>query len=156
MQPKIKTGGASCAANQMDLLSLCADWKEQDMVPNLSSEQPNDKQFIEQLEVFLAKLVYDDEFSGVVLFAKHDQPLFKKAYGLANKSFEVPNKVDTKFNIASIGKMFTEVAVAQLAEKGKLSFEDPVSKYLSSAWLKPKISEKNPGSASLDPHLRLG
>ena len=112
------------------------------MGPNLSSHHPNDRQFIEQLETFLGKLVYDDEFSGVILFAKDGQPLFKKAYGLANKSFEVPNQVDTKFNIASMGKMFTGVAVAQLAEQGKLSFEDPVSKYLSSAWLKQEITEK--------------
>lgn len=41
-----------------------------------------------------------------------------------------------------MGKMFTGIAVAQLAEQGTLSFEDPVTKYLSSDWIKPEIGDK--------------
>jgi CubicO group peptidase (beta-lactamase class C family) len=42
----------------------------------------------------------------------------------------VPNRVDTRFNLGSMNKMFTAVAIAQLVERGKLSFDDPVSRYL--------------------------
>lgn len=81
-------------------------------------------------DAFINALVAEDKFSGAVLVAKDGKALFKKAYGLASKEFGVPNKVDTKFNLASMTKMFTGVAVGQLAEKGKLSFNDTVSKHL--------------------------
>lgn len=83
-----------------------------------------------ELETYLDNLSAEDKFSGAVLVAKDGVPIFKKAYGLANKSANVPNNTETKFNIASNNKMFTSVAVAQLAERGKLSFDDKISKYL--------------------------
>jgi len=65
-----------------------------------------------------------------VLIAREGKPIFKKAYGSANKSSNTPNNVDTKFNLGSIDKSFTGVAIAQLVQQGKLSFNDPISKYL--------------------------
>src|ERR1041385_8426676 len=46
------------------------------------------------------------------------------------KAYNAPNRIDTKFNLGSMNKMFTAVAVAQLVEQGKLSFEDTVGKIL--------------------------
>ncbi|HEU4794031.1 MAG TPA: serine hydrolase domain-containing protein [Pyrinomonadaceae bacterium] len=79
---------------------------------------------------FLERAAAADEFSGAVLVARNDQVVFSKAYGLANKDTKTPNAIDTKFNIGSMSKMFTAVAVAQLAERGKLSFTDTVGKLL--------------------------
>src|SRR5215207_1573853 len=79
---------------------------------------------------FIKGLVAEDNFSGAVLIAKDGRSTFKHAYGLANKEFNVPNRVDTKFNVASMGKMFTGVAVARLAERGKLSFDDSIITHL--------------------------
>jgi CubicO group peptidase (beta-lactamase class C family) len=90
----------------------------------------------------MAKLAEDDAFAGAVLIAKDGEPLFKKAYGLASKSYQVPNQLDTKFNIASMGKMITGVAIAQLVEQGRLSFEDPLDRYLPEDWLRADVSEK--------------
>jgi CubicO group peptidase (beta-lactamase class C family) len=81
-------------------------------------------------EAFLNQQVAEDKLSGVILIAKDGKPIFKKAYGLADKSANTPNKTDTKFNLGSMNKMFTAVSIAQLAEKGKLSFDDKVGKYL--------------------------
>jgi len=76
---------------------------------------------------FLEKLVVD-LFSGAVLIALNGVPIFKKAYGLANKSFNVPNQIDTKFNLGSMNKMFT--ALPSRSRAGKLAFSDLISKHL--------------------------
>jgi CubicO group peptidase (beta-lactamase class C family) len=65
-----------------------------------------------------------------VLIAKNGKPILERAYGLASKGFNIPNRTDTKFNLASMNKMFTAVAIAQLAEQGKLSFDDTILKHL--------------------------
>ena len=90
----------------------------------------SDQEIVTKLEEFLGKEASADRFSGAVLFAREGTPLFSKAYGLANKANGVPNRVDTKFNLGSMNKMFTAVAIAQLAEAGKLSFTDPLVKHL--------------------------
>lgn len=84
----------------------------------------------EELRVFVDKLAKADVFSGTVLLAREGKPIFKGAFGLASKDFNAPNKIDTKFNLGSMNKMFTAVAIAQLVEKGKLSFDDPLSTFL--------------------------
>lgn len=89
-----------------------------------------DHEVAAELESFLKRLGDADRFSGAVLLAKDGKPFFKAAYGLASRAWNAPNRTDTKFNLGSMNKMFTAVAVAQLAEQGKLSFQDPVGKHL--------------------------
>lgn len=90
----------------------------------------NDDQIVQALDSYLDKIVADDKFSGVVLLAKEGKPIFHKAYGQASIRFQVPNKLDTKFNLGSMNKMLTSISICQLAEQGKLSFDDPIIKYL--------------------------
>jgi CubicO group peptidase (beta-lactamase class C family) len=87
-------------------------------------------QLVDTLDKHLSQAVAADEFSGTVLVAKKESPLFHKAYGLASKEYNVPNRVDTKFNLGSINKIFTQIAIGQLAEQGKLSFDDKLGKHL--------------------------
>src|SRR5262249_34676086 len=70
------------------------------------------------------------EFSGVALIAKDGKPFFHEAVGLAERDFAVLNRPDTKFNLGSINKAFTQVAIAQLAEQGKLAFSDTIRNHL--------------------------
>ena len=88
------------------------------------------KSWVRQLDTFLQKQVAADKFSGCVLIAQDETPIFRKAYGFASRRFEIPNQIDTKFNLGSINKIFTKVAVMQLAEQGKLSLGDYISKHL--------------------------
>jgi CubicO group peptidase (beta-lactamase class C family) len=90
----------------------------------------SEKEIAEQLDAHLKKLVGADVFSGAVLLARGDRVLFEKAFGEANKDFKAPNNLNTKFNLGSMNKMFTAVAVAQLVEAGKLSFDDSLSKFM--------------------------
>jgi len=85
---------------------------------------------IKALEAFLDQLVAADAFSGTVLVAREGTLLYQRAYRMAEKNFNVPAQIDTKFNLGSMNKMFTAVAIAQLAEQGKVSFHHPISTYL--------------------------
>jgi CubicO group peptidase (beta-lactamase class C family) len=85
---------------------------------------------LKELESLLDKATAADAFSGAVLVARNGVPVFKKAYGMANREQRVANRTDTKFNLGSMNKMFTSVAIAQLAERGKLSFDDTIARHL--------------------------
>ena len=98
--------------------------------PAAEAKKLSAREITAELEAFSKKLADADVFSGAVLLAKDGQVLYKGAFGMANKDFNVPNRVDTKFNLGSMNKMFTGVAIAQLVEKGKLSYDDPLSKFI--------------------------
>lgn len=85
---------------------------------------------VERARVHLAALARNDDLSGVVLIARNGKPLYVHAYGYANLADHLPNRVDTKFNMASMGKMFTAVAIMQLVEAGKISLQAKVGRYL--------------------------
>ncbi len=95
----------------------------------------------EKLGAFVDRLAARDAFSGTVLLAKDGKVLMTRAVGLANRDFDVPVTLDTKFNLGSMNKMLTAVACMQLVEQGKLSLEDPISKYLGDEWL-PKVDKR--------------
>jgi CubicO group peptidase (beta-lactamase class C family) len=95
-----------------------------------AAKKLDDKEIARELEAFVKKLAAADLFSGTVLLARNGVVVYKGAYGIANKDFNAPNRIDTKFNLGSMNKMFTSVAIAQLVEKGKLSFDDPLSKFI--------------------------
>ena len=76
------------------------------------------------------KTAAEDRFSGSVLISRGERVIYQGAYGLAEKSFGVPNRVDTKFNLGSMNKMFTSIAIAQLVAARKLSFQDKLAKVL--------------------------
>ncbi|HEX8635893.1 MAG TPA: serine hydrolase domain-containing protein [Pyrinomonadaceae bacterium] len=95
-----------------------------------AAKKLTDAERAREIEVYMQKLAEADAFSGAVLLAKDGKVLFERAYGEASKDFRVANRTDTKFNLGSMNKMFTAVAIAQLVERGKLSFEDPLAKFL--------------------------
>src|SRR2546428_51621 len=85
---------------------------------------------ITSLQELVDRAAGDGKFSGVVMLAKDGQPQFARAYGFADAAKTVKNRVDTKFNLGSINKVFTQVAIGQLAAAGKLSLDDTVRKHL--------------------------
>lgn len=83
-----------------------------------------ESRIIQDLSLYLDRLSAEDQFSGVVLLAKDGESLFEQAYGYANHAFNAANNLETKFNMASVGKMFTAVAIMQLVQEGQLSLDD--------------------------------
>ncbi len=84
----------------------------------------------EVLDRQLKKLTADDEFSGVVLLARQGKPIFHRAYGYANRETGQLNTVETRFDIGSITKLITRIAIAQLAQAGELDLTATVSSVL--------------------------
>jgi D-alanyl-D-alanine carboxypeptidase len=82
------------------------------------------------IERNVARRAAQDRFSGVVLVACGEHVLLHQAYGLADKNHSVANRLDTKFNLGSMPKMFTSVAIAQLVAAGKLSYTDTLADVL--------------------------
>ena len=81
------------------------------------------------LDAYLAEL-NDDNFSGAILVAKDFVPIATRATGFADRARGAPNATITPFNIVSVTKVFTAVAIGQLVDAGKVSLDDPLAKYL--------------------------
>lgn len=83
-----------------------------------------------------------DMFSGNVLIAHKGKVIYQNSAGFADWENGQPFNDSVKFNIGSIGKDFTQVLIAQLAQEGKLAIDDKLSKYpaLLPADLSNKIS----------------
>lgn len=75
------------------------------------------------------KLHRKKKFNGVVLVAHKGRILYQGAMGFAGPDRR-PLKIDSVFNLASVSKQFTALAILMLAEKGRLGMDDPVSKHL--------------------------
>ena len=81
------------------------------------------------LDRYFSQLAAEDVFSGVALVAKGDTTVFQKAYGFADRANKVPNTPATRFNIGSINKTFTQLAVRQLVAQGKLALDDTLGRF---------------------------
>lgn len=70
-------------------------------------------------------------FSGNILIAREGKVVYQNSFGMANQNFGVKNAIETKFQIASISKMFTVVAILKLEEEGKLKITDKLEQFVS-------------------------
>ena len=115
--------------------------------PAGSQRKLRERELVREIKSFTDKLAAVDAFSGTLLVAKDGKPIYKMVHGMASKAYNVPNRIDTKLNLASIGKTFTAVAILQLVEQGKLSLTDTVGKIL------PEYSNKQVATRVTIHHL---
>lgn len=78
----------------------------------------------------LDRLVHTDDFSGCLTVEDRGEIVFNECRGLAERNFGVKVDQHTRFHIGSIDKMFTAVAIAQLVEDGKLTWDTTLAKAL--------------------------
>ena len=97
------------------------------LIPVMVSAQKN---YSDQLDKYALAHMNVKGFSGAVLVMQHDKVLLKKAYGLADREWNVPNTTETIFLIASLTKQFTAACIMQLVEQGKLNLTDKLSKFI--------------------------
>ncbi len=94
-------------------------------------KQLSESELVAALQTKLQQDADAGQFSGAVLLAKNGKPIFEHAYGMADRERKLPNTLDTRFRIGSMNKMFTAVAVLQLAQAGKLKLDAPFGTYLT-------------------------
>ena len=70
------------------------------------------------------------EFNGTILVMQKGKAIYKKSIGMADREWNVPNTAETKFRIGSVTKQFAAACILLLAEQGKLSVDDQLSKYI--------------------------
>jgi D-alanyl-D-alanine carboxypeptidase len=88
-----------------------------------------DQAFTEAANEAMDRAAREDGFSGVILVARGDRVLLRRAAGLADREKNIPNTPETRFPLASVTKQFTAAAIMLLVEDGKISLDDPISKY---------------------------
>ena len=108
-------------------------------------------QDVARMDEVVQSYVSNGQFAGSVLVARGGDVLFSKAYGLANREWDVPNTPNTKFRIGSVTKQFTAAAILLLQERGKLKIDDPVKTHLADA---PEAWDESRDLPSVDAHVR--
>ena len=82
------------------------------------------------LDGYMLGLTDAQKFSGVMLVAHDGRIVFHKAYGMLDENSEAPALPDSRYNLASLGKMFTSVAILQQIAAGRLSLDTSVGEVL--------------------------
>ncbi len=81
----------------------------------------------------LTRFLEEARFGGVVELRRGDETLFAEAHGLASPRWGTPNTMDTRFDVASISKLFTSVATLQLVGRGLLDLDTSIYEYVDLA-----------------------
>ena len=109
---------------------------------NVTLPRMTEEEALKAIKRRIDELVRQEErFSGSVLIARQGKAVFSDVRGMQDREKKVPNRLDTKYNLGSMNKMFTAVAVAQLARHGKLKFTDPVGKHIPD-YPNPDVAKK--------------
>lgn len=99
-------------------------------------------ELVKETKQTVDRLSQQDVFSGAILVAKGSDILYQDARGEASKRFHIMNNLDTKFNLGSMNKMFTSVAILQLVENKLINLKDPIGNYVDESWLPSEITAK--------------
>jgi CubicO group peptidase (beta-lactamase class C family) len=110
-------------------LALCLLFVAQ--VSAQTAASPPAQEIAGKVEEYINAAMRVNRFSGAVLLARDGKPIVSRGYGMANIEHGVANTSQTVFRLGSVTKQFTGMAIVLLQERGKLSVNDPICKYLS-------------------------
>jgi CubicO group peptidase (beta-lactamase class C family) len=89
----------------------------------------SETELVRRLTSSIDSLAKAGAFSGVAVLAKNGVPVFPRAYGMADREHGVANNLETAFNLGSINKVFTQIAILQLSAAGKLNLDSTLAVY---------------------------
>jgi CubicO group peptidase (beta-lactamase class C family) len=84
----------------------------------------------DSLTRYFLELEAKDKYSGVVLITRRDEEIYSAAFGYASRTWKIRNTMHTRFDTASLTKLFTTVAILQLIDEKLLTFETSAVEYL--------------------------
>jgi CubicO group peptidase (beta-lactamase class C family) len=84
----------------------------------------------ERISDLFNKYACEEDFSGAGLVKAGERIIYQGAHGFAHKGFCIKNTMNTRFDTASVTKLFTACAVLQLVENGCILLNDSVTKYI--------------------------
>jgi CubicO group peptidase (beta-lactamase class C family) len=87
----------------------------------------------QRMDQIVQSYVDGKQFMGTVLVAQGERIILDKGYGYANLEWQIPDAPEAKFRLGSVTKQFTAASILLLEERGKLSTDDLVKKYLPDA-----------------------
>ena len=95
------------------------------------------KMDVKRLEEFIRTRMYETRMPALAISLSSDEITYASGFGLADISRGRPATPQTAFGIASLTKSFTALATVQLAEKGRLSLHDPITKFFDVSLREP-------------------
>lgn len=113
-----------------NLFVLSARDPDREKADAFSPGKLDDDAIVSQVQRRIDALGKEDRFSGAVLLAKGDRVLLREARGQADQARFLPNETTTRFNVASIGKMWTAVVLLRLVEEGKVKLDDTLAQWV--------------------------
>jgi CubicO group peptidase (beta-lactamase class C family) len=91
---------------------------------------PADAEAVAAAEAYLAKTFPADKPGAAVAMCRMGRPLLLAGYGSADLAKKTPITPDSVFDLASVSKQFTAMAVMILAERGKLNYDDELRRWV--------------------------
>jgi D-alanyl-D-alanine carboxypeptidase len=79
------------------------------------------------IDAYLTPYVSTNNFAGVVRVEENGKVVFQKAYGFAHRESNLPNRISTRFHVASMSMQFTAAAILRLADRGAIGLDSPIS-----------------------------
>jgi CubicO group peptidase (beta-lactamase class C family) len=95
-------------------------------MPLINNGQTN---YSSELDKYMNAQVKELEFSGNVLIVQKGKTIYKKAFGLADREWNIKNTIETKFKIGSITKQFAAASILQLVQAGNINLDDKIGTY---------------------------
>ncbi len=96
----------------------------------LNSTKVFSQKFEFKVDSLLTSKYQSDAPGATFLIAEKGNIIYQKAFGLSNLELKTPMKINQVFELGSITKQFTAIAILMLAEKGKLHLSDTLDKYI--------------------------
>ncbi|PTT38058.1 hypothetical protein DBR28_09065 [Chryseobacterium sp. HMWF028] len=111
------------------LLSTCCSTLEAQAQTNLNSFNQEKKK--QEIDSIIKAFEGINKFNGTALIHYQNKNIFERSYGWQNAEKKIPNQDKSIYQIASLTKSFTSLVIVKLSEEGKLSFKDPISKFIA-------------------------
>jgi CubicO group peptidase (beta-lactamase class C family) len=84
----------------------------------------------ERVDMLFTELNNNESPGAAVLVVKDGKIVLRRGYGMANLEYKIAVKPSTVFDIASLSKQFTGMALSILIEEGKIALQDDIRKYI--------------------------